>query len=873
MDGGQGLTKATTLQLKISYLTDSQITAKEIGLTVENNVSVVKNADANAYTLSNTDGMFTAQFTAEQVNKWMAAGYDAISMNVSFTPSATISKTVCMNGENFDTMKSLLTDESGNVAWTLILAEDTPISVWAQKGDSVSSDAFTLSNVTLLSHEMSGFAYDESAHWNACTREGCNHIANLQAHSYQQFDMAIGASVYGCATCGYMSSKTPIENPTVDFTANMYGATVYSHEWAMYDASRVAATADTLRYLAYHDNGNVNALSTLYLPKMDFASLNTVSITVLFETFAWNQQYGLDANALTNVSDTWIDWASHTGTLTFEMVDGALQMTLQMNGKTLTKTITDEAIINGQASATLYVQAYYDRYVTLSDFTFGGAVAIPDDGRFASGYATVTDVQYNENEQITSLTMDIPHNVEWSNNSPVLTQDYLNALYAAGSRRISFNVASTTTTNNFIVLYGDVVDYNAVAATFDIKKDGGDLKLSYVNLNTGGMTVETTLTINLSYQIDPQLIANEIGLTLASGVNMTKDAEGVYTLSNLNGYQGGAYFTAKQVNAWIAAGWKKLSLHATFTPSGDIDQIVGYTASLGYFTNESGSVDWTITLKANEAIDFWVQKSGRVSSGAFTISNVTLQRYDAQLTAGYATVSNMQYDANGRLVGFTASIPDNKEWSGNAPYFTAEYLNALYAEGVRKLSLNVVSTNSSCNFITYYNEVLDYDPRDGYDVTLLANAGALKISYVNLNNGYTAATTVTIAISYEFDPQVIAGEIGLTLANGVQIVKTAEGYTLSNMSGYQGGAYITVEQVNAWRAQGYTSITVKVTFTKGDNIDTVVGYTPATGFLTNGDGAFEWTIPLTADQPIDFWVQKDGVVSSGAFTITQITLQ
>lgn len=1099
VDGGQGLTKATTLELTISYLTDAQITAREIGLTVDNSVSVTKNTDTNAYSISNTNGMFTAYFAAEQVNAWMAAGYDAISMNVSFAPSATISKIVCMNGENFDTMNALLTDETGNAAWTLILSEDTPISIWAQNGDNISADAFTISDVTLLSHEMSGFEYDESAHWNVCTREGCNYVTNLQSHSYSQFDMAIGASDYGCATCGYIVSRTPIDNPTVDFTANMYGATVYSHEWAMYDATRVATTTNTLRYLVYHDNNNVKALSTLYLPKMNFASFDKVTVTVLFETFGWDQQYGLDVNALTNVSDTWIDWANHTGTLTFEMVNDSLVMTLQMNGKTLTKTITDENIINGKASAVIYAQAYYDRYitlsnfnfkgecvehnygawtsgsevgmkkhtckecgyteevscnehsfgtvtqtaiglgthicticgveesviveepsidftannygatvyshewgtyesarvasgattlryqlwndnnnaralstvilpkmnfvslntvsitvlfesfdwsqqygldsdaltnlsdtwiaggnhtgtltfamvdgtlvmtlqmngktltktitdaeiingkasaefyvqayyerfVTLSNFTFGGAIAIPDDGRFASGYATVTDVQYDANEYITSLTMDIPHNVEWSNNSPVLTQDYLNALYAAGIRKISFSVTSTTTTNNFIVIYNGVADYNAVAATFDIAQNAGDLKFSYVNLNNGGMTVGTTLTITLSYQIDPQIIANEIGLTLANGVNMTKAAEGVYTLSNLNGYQGGAYFTAAQVNAWIAAGYKKLSLTATFTPSANIDQIVGYTASLGFFTNESGSVDWTIELKEGEAIDFWVQKSGAVSAGAFTMSNVTLKRYDTQFTAGYATISNQQYDANGRLVGFTANIPNNTEWSGDAPYFTAEYLNALYAEGVRKISLNVVSTDSSYNFITYYNNALDYDPRDGYDVTLLENAGALKISYVNLNNGYTVTTTVTITISYELDPQIVAAEIGLSLASGVQLTKTAEGYTLSNMNGYQGGAYFSGDQVNAWIGQGYTSVTVKVTFVKGDNIDTVVGYTPTTGFLTNGDGAFEWSIPLTEGNPIDFWVQKDGNVSSGAFTITQVVL-
>ena len=171
-----------------------------------------------------------------------------------------------------------------------------------------------------------------------------------------------------------------------------------------------------------------------------------------------------------------------------------------------------------------------------------------------------------------------------------------------------------------------------------------------------------------------------------------------------------------------------------------------------------------------------------------------------------------------------------------------------------------------------YNGVANYNAV-GATFDIAENAGDLKFSYVNLNNGgMTVETTLTLTFSYQLDPQIIASEIGLTLESGVQIEKTSEGYTLSNMNGYKGGAAFSADQVNAWIAQGYTSVSIKVTFTKGDTIDTVVGYTSTTGFLTNSDGAFEWTIPLTSGKAIDFWVQKDGNVSSGAFTITQVVL-
>ena len=123
-----------------------------------------------------------------------------------------------------------------------------------------------------------------------------------------------------------------------------------------------------------------------------------------------------------------------------------------------------------------------------------------------------------------------------------------------------------------------------------IVENAGDLKFSYVNLNNGGYTVETTLTITLSYQIDPQVIADEIGMTLASGVNITKDAEGVYTLSNMNGYQKGASFSAEQVNAWIAEGYTSISMRLSFTANANIDTAVAYSASARRGAVSAGSV-------------------------------------------------------------------------------------------------------------------------------------------------------------------------------------------------------------------------------------------------------------------------------------------
>ena len=849
LEGGQGLTVATTLQLTISYLTDSQIAAREIGLTVNSDVVMSKTAK-NTYTIANTNGMGSAYFSADQVNAWIAAGYDAISMQVAFVPSETITKVVCINGEDFVTMKNLLTDETGNVTWTLILSEDTPISIWAQNGDYPTADAFTLSNATLLTHEMSGFAYDENNHWNVCAREGCNYVANLQAHSYEQFNMAIGAIDYGCRTCGYIVTRTPVNQPAVDFTANMHGATVYSHEWSVADAARITPTANTLKYLVYHDNNNVNALSTLYLPKINFANFDKVIITVLFDTFAWNQQYGLEQNALTNVSDTWIAGASHTGTLTFEMVDNVLVMTLQMNGKTLTKTITDADIINGKASTYFYVQAYYERYVTLSNFTFKGECVEHAYGEWTAGSDvgikkhTCTECGYEEEAACVSHTF-----------GNVTATAIGLGTHACTICKATEEVAIDEPTLDFTAnMYGatvyshewSVADATRVAATADtlrylVYHDNGNTnalstlylpKINFASLGTVTVTVLfETFGWDQKYGLEQDALTN-VSDTWIAGANHT----GTLTFEMADG----ALVMTLQMNG--------KTLTKTIT---DADIIHGKASAYFY---AQAYYDRYVTLSE------------------FTVGGDVAIPSDGRFTPGYAMATDAQYDENEYLTGLTLNIPHDVEWSNNSPTLTQDYLNALYAAGVKKITFGVDSTTTTNNFIVVYNGVANYNAV-GATFDIAENAGDLKFSYVNLNNGgMTVETTLTLTFSYQLDPQIIASEIGLTLESGVQIEKTSEGYTLSNMNGYKGGAAFSADQVNAWIAQGYTSVSIKVTFTKGDTIDTVVGYTSTTGFLTNGDGAFEWTIPLTSGKAIDFWAQKDGNVSSGAFTITQVVL-
>ena len=97
--------------------------------------------------------------------------------------------------------------------------------------------------------------------------------------------------------------------------------------------TQVSATADALTYGLFEDgsgSGGVKSTNQIVLPKINFAAIKTVTIGVFFNTFSWDQQFGLDTNALTNISDGWVNWASYNGTLTFSLVDGELIMTLSI---------------------------------------------------------------------------------------------------------------------------------------------------------------------------------------------------------------------------------------------------------------------------------------------------------------------------------------------------------------------------------------------------------------------------------------------------------------------------------------------------------------------------------------------------------------
>ena len=375
-------------------------------------------------------------------------------------------------------------------------------------------------------------------------------------------------------------------------------------------------------------------------------------------------------------------------------------------------------------------------------------------------------------------------------------------------------------------------------------------------------------------------IAAEIGMTLKNGSQIAKDGNGGYVLSNVGlvnnaGGMMSAYFSAEKVNEWISQGYATLSVDISFTAGDTIDQVVGLNGvSLGegnFVELFTSGTEWTFTLTADTPIQLWAQKSGIASSGAFTLSNITLKAFDSYYTQGYATITNEQIDENNLLTGFTATF--NKEsfgWTANLPTLTAEYLNYLYGLGIRTIIYTV--TGNEHDFITRYNGVDDYG--NGNPIRLVENGGALGFSYVNVGagDGLPVAGTINVSFRYGIDINAV---IGATANGNTAVFLNGDGsYDVYDTRGMENCLEFTAEQVNAWLDQGYSSISFRLTFTPVTNViaETVV-YTASRGYIEDFSGSNDVTITLVRDQNIYVWSQANaGGQPYSTFTLSNFNV-
>ena len=506
-------------------------------------------------------------------------------------------------------------------------------------------------------------------------------------------------------------------------------------------------------------------------------------------------------------------------------------------------------------------------------FNISNIELLTDVEPYQANYAKPLSRNYDENGRLSQLVVEIPDGTEWWVNNPVINADYLNDLYAQGVKQVIINAISTVDTNNFFTMYNDT-STETLCAKVNLVANSTDLRFSYVNLNAGGVTVGTTLTLNFTYSDQsPEDIAAELGITLANGAEIMKDGD-AYVISNASAMMQ-AYFSAEKVNEWIAQGYEALSFNVSFTASGTITRVI-YLNGISFSELVAwGEVTQTseiiFDLTENMPIQLWAQNGDYASNDPFTVSNVKFIRYNNHVSAGYATISNCEYDEYGRIVALTAQIPAGNEWWTNTPTLTAKYLNKLYADGIGQIRVTASATNlASNNFYTQYGTTYTNTPT--CIINLVENGGEFKFSFLNESSsgGYTIATTMTLSISYLKDIGITI-PAGATIANG----NTDGSYVISNTRGIEYAASFSAETVNTWIARGYEKLSVTVAFTASDSIDQVVGYSASNSYVTSEVPAGKvLTFTLKEGEEIKFWTQKSGNVTTNAsFTLSNITFE
>ena len=283
------------------------------------------------------------------------------------------------------------------------------------------------------------------------------------------------------------------------------------------------------------------------------------------------------------------------------------------------------------------------------------------------------------------------------------------------------------------------------------------------------------------------------------------------------------------------------------------------------------------------------QFATRTTEGS-TVSNDAYLKDSISFMKGHSIVKNIEYYDNSRLTRVTLQMPDNAEWSSEAPRLTNAYLNKLYDMGIRSITMRATSSATNGNIIYLYNGTPNYSCGPSETINIVKDGGDLLFSYVDLSGkvyspGQTLKTELDVYFDCFTENEILANEIGLTLANGAQIIASnSNGYTLSNVGvennagGYM-SAYFSAEKVNDWLAQGYTTLSVDVSFTASSNIDQVVGLNGTKigegnfiELFTDKNGSVNWKFKLTKDMPIQFWAQKSDSVNSGAFTLSNISI-
>ena len=185
-------------------------------------------------------------------------------------------------------------------------------------------------------------------------------------HSFTGWNPAI-ASVIGEQTYTpvFDDQIIPLDvNQAYDFTEFKYGASEFSgtddRSWGM-----PTAEAHVMKYKVWSQD-----TFELRLPLIDYSQHPDVSMAFEGTNYHGRVTLGLDANDVTHKDGVESD-RDIVGTLMLSYSDGRIVEQLVFGTITINNVITDQDIIHGRKSVSIYVGALWDRYFNVYDITFG----------------------------------------------------------------------------------------------------------------------------------------------------------------------------------------------------------------------------------------------------------------------------------------------------------------------------------------------------------------------------------------------------------------------------------------------------------------------------------------------------------------------
>lgn len=201
-----------------------------------------------------------------------------------------------------------------------------------------------------------GDAYFEVSNWAPVY----SHVHNMEEY---ESETKIAAVTNRCSACGY---SEVLAAPELEFTIFRYGASAYNiTEDSDWPSQIMVVTSDKISYKSY----STDLVFRLTLPRIDFRDFKNVNITV--SSTNWVELVGLgftQAQAESKENHTRYGGAKENGSLSFSWEGNAVKVQFVFEYLTMSTTITDKDVIEGNKGFDLYQTTYYDRYLDFSNF-------------------------------------------------------------------------------------------------------------------------------------------------------------------------------------------------------------------------------------------------------------------------------------------------------------------------------------------------------------------------------------------------------------------------------------------------------------------------------------------------------------------------